>query len=318
METAESIKTKIETLLEKIRVHNSEVGNYTSHILLSDRKTTYLVKLDNGEIKIFETELVTQENLIEDAIKGLAKKFGGKRNVKRLDSTFLDGPAKSLPIIYAILVFCGALYFKIYFGAFNINIFKYLDLSEILVSFLNVIIPTLIAFSLLLIQIIIAGYVSDRKGFSKYHDYKNLWLSIGVAIAAIYVGVVLNIRVEDYKTFGYTVSLSLIMLYYLVCIFHEFLLQTDDSIKNTSLYLMSALVVCTSYNALHDIDTTVNPTKYEPSKILMKDSTIITTDSFYYYIGRTNKYIFLYNSRDNHRDLISVDGIKRISFCPKK
>lgn len=316
METPDSIIAKIEALLEKIKVHNSEIGNYVSHILLSDRIITYLVKLNNGEIRIYEKDVLAQENLTQDLIKELAKKFRKKREPERLDSKFLDGPARALPIIYIVLIFCGALYFNIYYGTFNINIFKYLDISEILVSFLNVLIPILILFITSFILIMVAVFFSEKRGFSIYHDHKNLWLSIGGITGATYIGFALNCSVGDYEISNYYYFLIPLMVYYAACIAHEFLIQTEDSLKNTFLHLMLALMVVTSYSALNDVEIRVISTRYEFTTILMKDSTAITTNSSYYYVGRTNGYIFLYNSTDHHRDLISVDDIKRISFYP--
>jgi len=45
---------------------------------------------------------------------------------------------KALPLGYAFLVFCGALYVEFYYNTFHIDIFRYLDISEIAVSFLPI------------------------------------------------------------------------------------------------------------------------------------------------------------------------------------
>jgi len=78
------------------------------------------------------------------------KKTDKEENSNSQFSKLFDSIGKEISIGYVFLVFCGALYFHFYYNTFHIDIFRYLDLSEIAVSFLPIIIIIIIFFGFII------------------------------------------------------------------------------------------------------------------------------------------------------------------------
>src|ERR1039458_4224621 len=67
----------------------------------------------------------------------------------------------AIPLIYGFLVFCGAIHLFVYYNYFEIDILQYLNISELLVSFLDIIIPILIMLIIIFIYVLGFQYLND-------------------------------------------------------------------------------------------------------------------------------------------------------------
>jgi len=219
---------------------------------------------------------------------------------------------KAAPLFYGFLIFCGALYLYIYFSPFHIDIFKYLELSELLVSFIHVIFSILFLFVVFVIEIIAFSNIIKHKELTSYKNGRIGWL-IGTAfLTAVYITFASSNSVEEGIKYNSLILVPALVAYAIV-IWHEFKSTTEESISYLAVYLMLALIVGTVYEAISDSKSRVEAARNEIVTITTKDSTI-TTNANYFYVGRTNSYIFLYNLSGKRRDIIPANEIKQITF----
>lgn len=308
METSDPTKTKVEAILEKVKTFDPEIGFCLSYKILSNKNNTHLIKLSNGEIELYQTDIANENNLTEKEYKRILATFR-RENTGVIK---IDDIVKVSPLIYAVMVFCGALYLDIYYSAFHINIFMYLGLSEIFLSFINIIIPMLGLFVLVVLEIIIIGSVIKRRGLFKYHGNKNWWQVVAVGATAGYIIFAL-LNDIDGNIRCYTIVFAFAIIIYVVCIGNELRIRTVHTPKFIFIYSLLALLTTVSFQATMDIKTRIQSIKYESVVIKTIDTTISTSPS-YYYVGRTNEYLFLFNPIDTSRDLIPANQIKEISF----
>jgi hypothetical protein len=242
----------------------------------------------------------------------------------------LSDIAKLTPLFYGIIILCGALYLDVFYGVFNTNIFKYVDLTEILVSFINVIVTMLRLFAiiilLVIIEIIVIKNLLKHKKLVKissqihilfewYKKNKIVGIFICTILTIIYLFVTGSNSVED-KVKYYNVIFWASFIINIIIILIEFEHNNNEGKREYTyliVYLVLALFISTAWEAVGSAKNLIDNSKRETVTIVTSDTTIVTTKE-YYYVGRTNKYIFLYDSLDKHRDVIPVDNIKLISF----
>lgn len=87
-----------------------------------------------------------------------------KRNKMSEGGLSVEAFVKSVPLIIGFFIFCGSLYLTTYYSCFHINIFNYLETSEILVTFLYLLHEIAFIFALFV------GYVVFLKIISWLHE----------------------------------------------------------------------------------------------------------------------------------------------------
>lgn len=223
---------------------------------------------------------------------------------------------------YAFLVFCGALYFHFYYNPFHIPIFRYLDLSEIAVSFLPIIIITTLFFGFFicgysLVRLILQRFkrkVAFIGEFSrKIGPWENIWTVLLCFICAWYL-YSSNSRLDkfsdafqfkwyrDYVWYGFLVLTALLMII--------------TTMQNRIISVIIIFVMAVVHESITDVKDTIDDAKRKNKTytIILKDGDPIITDTAHYFVGRTNHYVFLFNSHERSYDDIPVERIKSISF----
>lgn len=250
--------------------------------------------------------------------------------------------AIATPIFYAFIIFCGSLYQYIYYDHFGISIFKYLELSEILVSFFDILILILILFGYFLLLLMafplflklgqfVEKIVSKIKSILKLKQKekktepssqksfnKNNLLLLVFVFSTVYI---VSVILFSLSTPEYTDTLNLVYVIYMVLVVlligYEIIDNknkiTYEEKRRFLLYIVMAFTVSTVWSSVIDIEIKTQTIKKQVVTIVSND-TIIKTDTNYFYVGRTNNYIFLRNSSENRTDVISEKEIKEISF----
>jgi hypothetical protein len=249
--------------------------------------------------------------------------------IARNDRINLENVVKLAPLLYGLMILCGAIYLDVYYSIFSANIFHYLDLSEILVSFINVIVTMLRLFAILAMLVIIEMYalrsIFGHKSwakkitvwvFNQYEGKKHFCLFISILLTCLYFYFTANNSIETNIRYYWLVSAAAIFINF-IFILLEFKPPGDRAksgrVNLAAVYVILSFFVSTAWDSVDDAKKMINLAREEKVTLITSDTTIITTPD-YYYIGRTNKYIFLYHSTDKHRDVIPVDKIKQITF----
>ena len=97
------------------------------------------------------------------------------------------------------------------------------------------------------------------------------------------------------------------------------LLPLTISKHRIAINIVIILIMTIVHQSIHDVKETINNAKFKNRvyTIVTTDQGIITTDSSYYFVGRTHNYIFLFNSTHVAYEDIPLTQIKKISFTNK-
>jgi hypothetical protein len=97
-------------------------------------------------------------------------------------------------------------------------------------------------------------------------------------------------------------------------IFIEYYEAGSSRYKNIILIMIMAFIVTTAYSAITDARNTIHNFSKNKVEITFKNGDTASTDSNYYYIGRTNRYVFFSDSSGENVSLLPQDDIKKIEF----
>jgi hypothetical protein len=237
---------------------------------------------------------------------------------------------KATPLIYGFLIFCGAIYLEIYYNYFDINIFRYLEISELLTTSIYILIPIIMQYACDIIKFVIIPVFFldcilcfvDKKRPSLYNIkcvslYKKhidkfliIW-NLGLIIILLfclhknYEG-----NFDSNKIYIYENVSKWIIILSIIVLLVEF---KSGKIKYFIQTIIIVLIFAIVSQAYYDADARIKNLKNEIVMIRTEKDTIIT-DSNYLYVGRTNNDVFLYNKRDKFRELIPTSIIKEIKF----
>jgi hypothetical protein len=254
---------------------------------------------------------------------------------------------KLTPLVGAFLIFCGVLHLYIYYHFFHILIFNYLDFSEILVSFFNLMV-VLIA----LITTIFSGLFAFYTNFlntSKilpykftvfYFKKKNLWTLILLVVSTLFLYCLVLVSPDnpDSKTvlfstwfvaiFGCT-FLVFGLIWPIALEAQEIILDSQKIIlpgiepepekkiyhyKYIILYVVLFVFMGVQIFTIQEVRHKIKDKNKIRVTIVTIDNDTIITNSTHYYIGRTNNYVFLFDSLDNKTDVFPVSQIKKYTF----
>ena len=237
---------------------------------------------------------------------------------------------KLTPLFYVYIVLISFMKQYIYYQFFNINISDYLELSEILVSFLD---DTFI-YGLFIIYVI-AVYFFMSKGYVRFMNLISRkiltfihWLSkkerksvqildkhvwIFFLVIAVGYGVIFfrnAIHHHDWIVFASVRPVVIISIIVLFLLFHYSKLA--DRLNNI---LVKELILFSIILFLFNIERAVlavNQVKYKNkiyiTEIAFKDQKI-KSDENKYFIGKTINYVFLFNKNDNKTTAYSLNDI---------
>jgi hypothetical protein len=78
---------------------------------------------------------------------------------------------------------------------------------------------------------------------------------------------------------------------------------------------MIIFILATVISAVEDVQKTLSlsSVKYTTT-IITKDNDTIRTNNTCYFVGRTNKYVFLFKSKDTTNEYIPTNEIKKFIF----
>jgi hypothetical protein len=263
-------------------------------------------------------------------------------NKKERTELDLEKVAKIVPLIIGFFIGCGSLYLETYYKCFHINIFNYLDTTEILTTFLYLIQD--IAF----ITAILIGYVLviklgiwimdfSRKQPDKTNDpikssvQLNIFQKFGqVSSTLILAGALIFCVIYLLRSYSieydskYIVKnriwmsagllvFSFISSFWLTA---QFELQTKQSLRNLTVFTALFFISYSVSEAVVKIERTVN--REDLNSMVIVGSDTIQSNAKYIYVGRTNKYVFFYDTYKERTDIIPQGEISKMSFSSQK
>nr|WP_320021217.1 hypothetical protein [uncultured Draconibacterium sp.] len=251
-------------------------------------------------------------------------------------TTTLKRITSVLPILYLALIFFASLKSFIYYSFFGINVFDYLTLQEIAVSFFDEI-ALVIAFSLIttiftpsifpsplqmLSEIrkkkkIVVPDISDVKG--KQDSVVGLTKATRVYFILIFILVFIFVLVrfllnksDLFQLMTNTFSTIIIIAIILFVSRRIIEAKNFEPLEAYSPFLAIFVIVgLTFFLATFEIEDVKYKERYYGTVIEMDDKTI-TSDSDCYYIGRTKDFLFIHDERNLTNIIYPSYNVKRI------
>ena len=226
---------------------------------------------------------------------------------------------------------------SVYYSIFNINIFEYTDLTELLLNTLNhliiIIIPTLLIASTI-------AYIVDRilvkrlqhLTLAELIDYSSnnpikkktkstfYWIAFGLFI--LYV-ITFLLEYFIFKKFlplnilqgAIVMSFMLVLGFYMDYFpgtYKSFFGREVDNRLYVIIFTSIVLLGISTFKGVHNgIETKRNLTK---GFYIINDKDTIRSTNNYYYVGKTKGYVFCYNELTRYTDVYSDKDIKLMHF----
>ncbi len=260
---------------------------------------------------------------------------------KRVKFPF-ESIARSIPLIIGFLILCGSLYLDTFYGCFNINIFNYLDTTEILTTFLYIIKEILFILAFIAVYMLSMKclyWVVDKLFYSKTKNTSSeqtetkaennvftqsdkipfgvIIFSIVFCIISIVKSYTIEINSNNHINTGW---MREVLLGYVIVgsifIIAQYEAGKKNGLRNMIIFFTLFFISFSINKAFEHIEQTITGADFHSTVILEKDT--IKTTPKYIYVGRTNKYVFFFNLDKKVTDVIPQEGIKKISFSHQK
>lgn len=223
-----------------------------------------------------------------------------------------------IPEISALIIIFGLARQLLYYSNFNLPIKYFIGISELgLIIADNIFVQTIIV----IVAIFWADTESNKKRLSKNNQRlviseKNVKIVTYILILIILI--VLGYFIVTGKHFYNQIFLIAIFVYLVLL---SIVVDDNSRLKNylvtNKLFLPFLIVLGFSVNLIGSISTeleSVEKGKYFGTKITMNDSTKYTSNRNSYFIGKTEKYVFIYNAGDTTTTILNADDIKIIDL----
>ncbi len=244
----------------------------------------------------------------------------------------LEKLQKIISILGTFVILNGTLYLYIYYSQFGINIFSYLDFTEVLTAFLHYLPNILYFFCIYLLHLFFPLLLLDKlvnwlkkkipSLLSDPHKGKFLkglnigfWLQV-ILLITFFILVWVNYWKLNGALIYIFVFLSMNIIQRLVDFFEENIKKiTTEKFYDPFFQFIVVALPFTAFTiilAFHSVDTT----KQNSQTITLidnADKVSLYNDNFKL-VGKTNNYIFLYNSVSNESITISLKDIKTIQY----
>lgn len=237
-------------------------------------------------------------------------------------------------LIYALLIFLGYSYIDNYYGFFGIQIYSYLDASEILLSFLkNLNLLLILVILAILINVFpmffyhkISEKVLDLRPKTVIGTYKErngivygyIWPFL-IMLSFIYCIYNLIQLVKENPFIGIIILIVIVVLLLCYLVYYSFPIYFEKrNIKIDKKLLRIALTLIAAYlfnfmyayinytRVFNKIGSSIISFKYESNIYKTSDSII--------YVGSTSKYLFLKNCKSDDSYIFEKESIKNLTL----
>lgn len=252
--------------------------------------------------------------------------------------TLIQNLIPTIPIIGSFLIFLGVLRLVIFYAHFGIEIVNFLEFTEILTSFLDILAITILVMILSIIQSLFLEDKKTQEKKDKLRDQifkersflkrllKYCKLSMDFFIISIIL-TILNFIVYYYQEKNlealFYLPLIILSLPTLLLLFYEFEIkirkQSETGKKNYRLIYFGSLISLATigqgkYQA-HNIEHGGAHIGYQ---VILEDDTKLVSDHQNYYVGKTNGYLFFYHEIERKTDIIPITRVKEIQVTKTK
>ncbi len=248
-----------------------------------------------------------------------------------------------LPYLGSFIIFLGVERLIIYYNAFNINIIHFLEFSEIITSFLDILtfIVLITAFSVIQ-QFFFQDSAESKENKKKLElktklfDENNFWKRVklywqlfGSVLLGGLTGIII---IRFFSSFRHSTSFwsyaSLVILYIVIFIIAIIIVESEvkhkrlNSKRGTRIFIRFVFffIFVTGFlffMTKDEIKSVKDSKKYYKVVVTLNDSIKLVSDSNNYYIGKTQNFLFFYHEKTKTTNVFPMNQVTEIEF-PKK
>ncbi|WP_378186867.1 hypothetical protein ACE939_00780 [Aquimarina sp. W85] len=228
----------------------------------------------------------------------------------------LEHIGKLIPIGSIFLILLSSIKLVIFYSLFNIQITDYLSIDEYLPLFLDDLISYLLSFGTGIIFIV---YENKKLNNKKDKDFnysifnKERWIGIGILIIALIISFILVYRADNsqqvFANLKYSVGFVILALF-------NYFLYTKYNFSYTIMIasIVFAWIILDGFYNAFKIKLNNNENNYI---ITFDTNTVITNDDLHY-LGKSEKYFFLYSLETKESMILPNENLKNIKIINKK
>jgi hypothetical protein len=267
--------------------------------------------------------------------------------------SILKHSAQYLPLFYVVLVFLGYLNMQSYYSYFDIPIYSFISINEVIIPFLPIIVQLLWAALYVFIMILISKNDSSLTN-SEYiaEDFKNLFilktwrdkngrkrflLILGegfdlifrfiIYLFVVYVAIKLGgqIITKDrsiYENYPLNINWIILILLALMPILDKLLIKIMKEIKcfqfvsGYKIFIFRFMIGFFIINAFSSYSMSVRINQGKPQYLVefQTQSGSVLSDSTFVYLGKTNDYLFMRNLITSSNTIYSMKEIHNLKM----
>lgn len=245
-----------------------------------------------------------------------------------------------LPYFGSILIFLGVIRQIFYYAGFGISIVNYLDFSEIITSFLDLLVLMVLSALFMIFQSFLnlgnseISYKNEIKEellkqnrsisgvilYLKFFKQDLILISIVFLINFLY-----NFYYYDVEIIGVIGWIIFIVFMLILIVLPIEFQRKHEKFKTTPYYRKLIRIVSNSliviflvifYSIYQIYNIKINHST-EGSIIVLNNNKTLKSNKEIYFIGKSNNYIFIHNSKENATTVIPINRVKEISFKSK-
>lgn len=240
----------------------------------------------------------------------------------------LESLKSSIPQITVFIILLGLFKQLLYYANFNLPIKYFIGLSElglIISDDLMIYVPLIFIFLFLIRMALTSKIEKDKrelfeKGFLRFNPKHSKGFEMFVRFLFMIATVVVIILYFNIRPYPYKIILANTLLFTLTGIYMSF--ATKDFINSIPdissffvfiffLTIISSILLKVSYEIV-----AVEKGKFKGTIVATQDSTYISNKTNYF-IGKTEKYVFIYNANDTTTSVIPTESITKFIIKQK-
>ena len=255
--------------------------------------------------------------------------------------------SKLIPFATGGLLLLGISRLLIYYRLFGINILNFLEFGEIITSFLHIATFSTVALSVYLVYILgikmklkkVGDKTKDLLDKSKkeqnktgilqaYEDYKkHSYKAIRKYLVIVVISIIImGLALYSLNSLKYFIVVLVILAITITLVIyinesykkHESKLFKDLCLIAIVLLLSEPVIIMESffeYRSVKYNNKNITTRITFNNEIFLKDSShVFVSDSFNFYIGQTNKYIFIHHSNENATSVYPISSVMTLYF----
>lgn len=257
-----------------------------------------------------------------------------KKNIHSLEEFKVS---QYLAFVGPFLIFLGMLRLISFYNSFGISIISYLELSEALLSFFDIIIIVVIFIAYTSIQNFLASGKNDidkvkkerqsileENNFFKicicYLKYFSSLIILGFVIIAGFIVARFYFHWITTVTVFLSIAFFVLLLIFLILLVEierkHIQIQSSLNKRRYIFFLLYFLLISyfvTLYSSYQAGQIRNKKSTYGVS-IILDDNQTLVSDSSNYFIGKTLNYVFIHHEKENKTDIIPMSRVKQITM----